>query len=339
MSFGNWARCPEEVQRDNGRAYDFNKIEQRYAEIKPIGGKKRGHMNIRPNGERGRCWERIIKVSDTEYYLTNNAYRWYDLNPDPRYKRPHSRAITFKKEEGLETIILHTPRKMWGENPGTQLYPRDLGTPSNFYFYNYNLPHGMGMEKHYSKSYIKVQTDETTLSYFTLDKGDVHFTRNVGEKYFKPLIVHREVHRSLDRKKTKAIREELKPFIDYVRVMLPLVEKSSKGWYGATPLSLHDVKPNTYDSDLKKECCGKTWRDLVGARDEVPDHWFELVSYYKRRCGYTRWNAEVRDYDWHDATTQTVMSYIQKEIYRQEKPLHEELVELGTRTFDAYRNW
>ena len=199
----------------------------------------------------------------------------------------------------------------------------------------------MSMEKHYSKSYIKVQTDETTLSYFTLDKGDVHFTRNVGEKYFKPLIVHREVHRSLDRKKTKAIREELKPFIDYVRVMLPLVEKSSKGWYGATPLSLHDVDPSkTYgDSELKKQCCGKTWRELVGAKDEVPEYWFGLVQYYKSKCNKQTFNFETREYDDIPASAQTVMNYIAREVYKQELPFHEEVVELGKRTFDSYRNW
>ena len=339
MSFGNWARSPEEVQRDNGGRYDFDSIAQKYEAVTPLGGKKRKHLNIHPNGERSRCWERIVKVSDEEYYLTNNAYRWYDLHPDDRYRRPHSRAITFKKQDGLETIILHTTRKMWGENPGTELYPRDLGTPSNFYFYSCNLPHGVSMAKHYSKNYIAVKEDEVTTKYYTLDKGDVHLTRNVGEKYFKPLIVHREVHRSLDRKKTKAIREELKSFIDYTRVMLPLAPKDRQGWYGATPLSLQDQNPNEWDKGLKRFCCGKSWRELVGARDDVPDHWFEMVQYYKAKCARQTFNFETRSYEDIEASPQAVMNHIAREVYRQELPFHEELVELGKRTFDSYRNW
>lgn len=340
MSFGNWARSPEEVQRHNGGDYDFDKIAEKYENTKPLGGKKRGHMNIRPNGERGRCWERVIKVNDEEYYLTNNAYRWYDLNPDDRYKRPHSRAITFTKRDGLETIIVHTPRKMWGENPGTELDPRSMAAPSNFYFYNCNMPNGMGMYKYRSKNYVYIKNDDMgDISYYTIDKGDVHFTRNVGEKFFKPLIVHREVHRSLDRKKTKALREELKPFIDYVRVMLPLVERDRRGWYGATPLSLVHTEFNPYDNDLKKECCGKTWRELVGAREEVPDYWFKLVQYYKAKCGRQTYNMATRSYEDIEATPQTVMNYVAKEVYRQELPFHEEPVELGKKTFDMYRNW
>lgn len=345
MSFGNWARSPEEVQRDNGGRYDFDKIAQKYEDTAPINSRKRRHLNIRPNGERSRCWERIVKVSDNEYYLTNNAYRWYDMNPDDKYRRPHSRAITFKKQDGLETIILHTTRKMWGDNPGTELYPRDLSTPSNFYFYHHNLPTGIDMVKHYTKTYVALQVEgepsdwTSHKAYYTLDKGDIHLTRNVGEKLFKPLIVHREVHRSLDRKKTKALREELKPFIDYVRVMLPLAPKNSKGWYGTTPLNLYDVTPNQWDEGLKRFCCGKSWRELVGAKDEVPEYWFELVQYYKAKCNRQTYNFEARAYEDIEASPQAVMNYIAREVYKQEKPFHEELVELGKKTFDSYRNW
>lgn len=345
MSFGNWARSPEEVQRDNGGRYDFDKIAQKYEDTAPIKGKKRGHLNIRPNGERSRCWERIIKVSDEEYYLTNDAYRWYECNPDDKHRRPHSRAITFKKYGNMETIILHTPRKMWGQNPGTELYPRDLGTPSKFYFYQYNLPTGIDMVKHYSKNYVALQVDgepsdwTSHKAYYTLDKGDIHLVRQEGDKLFKPLIVHREVHRSLDRKKTKALREELKPFIDYVRVMLPLAPRDRQGWYGTTPLDLYNHEASQYDKDLKKYCSGKTWREIVGAKDEVPDQWFQLVQYYKAKCGRQTYNFETRAYDDIEATPQAVMNFIAREVYKQERPFHEEPVELGKKTFDIYRNW
>jgi hypothetical protein len=123
--------------------------------------------------------------------------------------------------------------------------------------------------------------------------------------------------------------------------MLPLVEKDSKGWYGMTPLSLHDVDPdNVYgNSELRKVCCGKTWRELVGAKDEVPDYWFKLVQYYKSKCARQTYNFETREYEDIHASAQAVMNYIAREVYRQELPFHEEVVELGKRTFDTYRNW
>jgi predicted GTPase len=153
------------------------------------------------------------------------------------------------------------------------------------------------------------------------------------------LFVYREKHRSLDRKKTKALRSELSSFMEYVRVMLPLVTKDRQGWYGMTPLSLKNVEAAPYDNDLKKQCCGKTWRELVSAKAEVPEYWYQLVQYYKAKCKRDSWNQEKRSYDEIEATPQAVMNYVAREVYRQELPFHEEEVELGKRTHDAYRNW
>lgn len=338
MGFGWNTRDGETVQLHNGRAYTFDKIAQRYEQIEPIRGKRKA-LDIRPHGERRRDWERIVKVSDNEYYLTNNAYKWYD-----QHGWTPCRAITFKRnDDGSDLVIAHTPRQYWGDKPEDRerLIPRQLGNPSSFFFYMHNLPKGMSMYKHRSKNYLAVKEDEVTTKYYTLDKGDVHLTRQVGEKYFKPLIVHREFHRSLDRTKTKALRDELKGFKEYVRVMLPLAEANKHGtWETPIHWAMRDNDPNqTYygQSDLAKECHGKHWRGLFTG--EPSDLWFKLVQHYKHKCRNQKWNPQTRDYDYENPTPEVVMKMITNQVYAVEKPLHEEPVELGVRTFDKYRNW
>lgn len=341
MSFGGYGRSPEEVQRHNGRAYEFKTIAERYENTPPLRGKRKA-MDIRPHGDRSRCHERIVKVNDNEYYLTNNAYRWYD-----QHGYSPCRAITFKRnDDGTEVLVVHTPRQYWGRElqDRERLTPKQLGVPSSFYFYSYNLPHGMSMYKYHSKNYLAVKEGESDngrahMAYYTVDKGDVHLTRQVGEKYFKPLVVHREVHRSLDRAKTKAIRDELKPFFEYVRVMSPLAQADrQRCWHDPIQFSMHKNKDDVYSvSELGDRCIGKGWRGLLTGEDN--DLWFNLVQHYKHKCQRERWNAETRSYDPLALDPKTVMNLVTRQVYQIEKPLVEEPVELGVKTFDKYRNW
>jgi hypothetical protein len=339
MSFGGYGRSPEQVQRDNGQHYDFKKIAQRYEQVVPLRGKRKV-QNIRPHGERSRDWERIIKVSDQEYFLTNDAYRWRE-----KHGHTYNRAITFKRDdEGNETVIVHTPRPYWGdEETRNKLMPKQLGVPSSFFFYNCNLPEGMGMYKYHSKNYLMVKAEEgyseSCWRFYTVDKGDVVFTRGAFDKYFKPLVVHREFHRSLDRSKTKAIRQELAPFIEYARVMMPLAEADRLRMYSSPVFWAHqEATSGLYMSgEIVEECLGKGWRGLFTG--EPTELWFKLIQYYKYQCEHNKWNPETRAYEPVELTMQRVASYIAKEVYREEKPLHEEPVELGVRTFDKYRTW
>ena len=340
MSFGWNTRSPEDVQRYNGQHYDFNKIAQRYENTPPLRGKRKA-MDIRPHGDRARCHERIVKVNDNEYYLTNNAYRWYD-----QHGYSPCRAITFKRnDDGTELVVVHTPRQYWGKEleDRERLLPRQIGVPSSFFFYSCNLPEGMGMYKYHSKSYLQVKVEdgysESAYRFYTLEKGDVHLTRQVGDKYFKPLIVHREVKRSLDRSKTKVLRSELKPFFEYVRVMTPLAEADrQKCWHDPIQFSTHKNKDNLYSvSELAERCIGKGWRGLLTG--EANELWFNLVQYYKHKCQREQWNSETRSYDRLDLDPKTVMNLVTRQVYQIEKPLHEEPVELGVKTFDKYRNW
>ena len=337
MGYGWNTRSAEDVQHHNGRAYTFDKIAKRYEEVVPLRGKRKA-QDIRPHGERRRDWERVVKVNDNEYYLTNNAYNYYE-----KHGYTVSRAITFKRDDvGNETITVHIPRQYWGDDR-ERLTPKQLGLPSWFFFYNFNLPDGLGMNSYYNKNYLYVKNSDANddYSYYALIKGDVTVTRQVGDKYYKPLVVHREFKRSLDRKKTKAIRAELEGFKDYLQVMLPLAEANRHSMY-STPLfwANKDVasKSDTYISGgIAEECFGKGWRGLfTGEPNELT---FKLVQYYKYQCARRQWNPETREYDDLPVSPDVVMKNIYRHVYELEKPLREEPVELGVRTNDAYKNW
>ena len=306
MSYGNWnARSPYEVQRQNGKPTDFATAVQRYESIKPLIGKRKA-LDVRPLGvhDRNRAHERIVKVSDTEYYLSCTHWNWNDTqiltgkDGDDR----HPQAITLKQEGKVETIIVH--RNRFG-----------FMSPSVYNFYDFNLPTSMSMTKHRGTTYVSLKNEEGRYSHYTLDKGDVTFYRPKGGTIWTPLHVFREVKHKLNRTKTKEIREKLKTFIDYAKVMFPLVEPKGASW--GTVLDTH-------------------WKDFVTLKnpDEIPESWLTAVANYKQKLN--RWNWTTKAYDYNEAG---LIPKIQKEAYRVEKPFDTEVVPLGELSQDPYRSW
>ena len=121
---------PYDVQANQGQRFDFVSVAKRYEDTKPIRGKRK-EQNIRPIYRRDRSYERIVKVSDTEYYITFDAYQ---------HRTNHNKAITWSLNDGIETMTIHTPKKTWGTTPSYDFNPRALSSSSTFWFYNFNLP-------------------------------------------------------------------------------------------------------------------------------------------------------------------------------------------------------
>jgi len=301
-SYGNWnARSPEDVQRYNGVKTDFDMAVKRYESIKPLIGKRKT-LDVRPTGERNRAWERIVKVSDTEYYLTCSEWGWRDRQKLQGEKvDDERRSITLKQEGEVETIIIH--RAQYG-----------FTSPSIFYFYDYNLPQGMDMQKHRGSNYVRVLKKDGGYNFYRADKIDITFYRPRGGTYWTPLTVYREVKHSLDRKKTKAIREKLSTFTEYARVMLPLVE--AKYQWG-----------NTLDAH---------WEDFVTLKnpDEIPESWLKAVAHYASRLGRYDWKNKVQV-----VNEKGLIPMIQREAYKVAKPFNVEPVPLGELSYDRYRGW
>ena len=318
MGYGYNTRTPYEVQRDNGGRFDFAKIKERYENTKPITGKARGHLDIRPIGERDRSHERMVKVSDTEYYVTYDAWRWSEIHsPD----RTHTKAITYCLNGDMETVIVHTPRTNWKAEKN--LFPKALSSPSTFYFYDFNLPDGLTMANHQSSKYV-VLNCEDGYRYYTIEKGDITFTRKQGTKTWMPMVVHRETIHALDKVKTKEWRQTAKPLLEYLNIMVDMVEPQYIGWW--------------------QNIIAETTKDLPKSEvfkqpdDSAPEHWFKMAEYYKRRIenhnymGYGK--PAIVTYD-----KSKLRTLLHRDLYKLVKPLKSIDVPLGTPCKDRFKSW
>jgi hypothetical protein len=340
MGYGWNTRSAEDVQRQNSGHYDFNRIKQAYESIKPLRG-KRSHLDIRPHGERNRSQERIVKVSDNEYYLTNQAYRYWEMKNDPDRNSEHNRAMTFVMAGDIEYLTIHTPRRYWGDNaklPFAERKELDKGgfiAPSSYYFYYYNLPISFTMDKYGSKAYLGVGDGSGKYKYYTLMQGDVVLTRKQGDEYFKPLMVHRETRRILDRQQTKTIRQELEPFVNYVSVMLPLMDYKHIQWHFRNPFSLHRYNKivgilGPQPEEGWEDVVNKSWSELVSMKgDELPEYWFNMAKSYRSRIRTERYNWETKRYEEIPLDINKVKSMIYDDVYKQALPFKVEEVELG----------
>lgn len=312
---GYYHSCsPYDVQARNGGRFTFESIAKKYEDTKPLRGKRKAE-NIRPIGQRDRAWERMIKVSDTEYYVSFDCYS---------YRTHHNRGITWKLENGMEYMTVHTPKKTWN-GANNEINPRALSSSSTYWFYDFNLPHEFSMANYRANKYVRYQD-----KYYTIERGDITFQRKQGGSPtdWQPLVVHREFKRTLDRKKAKELRELTKSFLPYYDVMSELVEPT---WQYGNPI---------YMAIVGKEHRDITADEVLGLfkQDEVPDQWLGMVEHYKRRI--REWN-----YDYVNRTSTEVYrrdklhEIVSQDLFALVKPCKQEAVELGKLTHDRYKRW
>jgi hypothetical protein len=316
MGFGYGTRTPYEVQQDNGGRFDFDKIKQRYEQVKPLRG-KRANLDVRPMNDRGRSHERIIKVNENEYYLTFDAWRWSELN-DP--KRGHNRAISFHLIGDMETVVVHTPRTNWKEVK--DLYPKAFSSNSIFYFYEFNLPDGLNMVNNNACKYIRLNCEDG-YRYYTVEKGDTTFTRKRGTKYWNPMVVHRETIHHLDKEKTKEWRTTAKPLLDYLNVMVDMVEPQYLGWY--QNVLAEATKDLPKDKVFKQD------------GDEAPEHWFKLAEFYKKRIQNYHYMGNSKHTISYDKSK--LRTYLHRDLYKLVKPLKATEIPLGVMCKDRFKSW
>lgn len=305
-----YQRSPEEVQWANRHEFDFEKIAKHYESIKPLRG-KRASKNIRPVGERNRDWERVVKVSDDEYYLTNSAYRWYD---DPNHNtsnRVAHKLMSFKRFDGGESFTLRTP--VWHTG---RIDPNQLGVSSTFYFIKFNLPHGLSFHNERSCKYIRTDHDD---KYYTAEKGDITFTRLNGQTEWKPLVVYPEVVHHTDRSKTKKIREQMKPFLEYSEVMFDILEY--KSWWGGT----------VFRQEVFAEY---TWEDVINPMEDGSPNplWVDLVERMKYKAKF--YNYDTRGYEYSKVKFK---NELYKDICYIARPHKEIEIPLGTTCRDPFK--
>lgn len=314
MSYYRQSCSPYDVQSAQGGKFTFETVKERYENTQPIRGKRLAE-NIRPIKRRDRSYERIVKVSDTEYYTTFDGYK---------FRTHHNKAITWSLNNGMEFMTVHTPKKTWSTTNPTELYPRYLSSASTFWFYDFNMPHGFAMVNFRANKYVRYQD-----KYYSIELGDITFQRKQGETDWTPLVVHREFKHTIDRKQTKELRESIKPFMDYFDLMCNIVEGKGRWEYG---------------NPIYKAVVGDQERTIYAdevialfkqAQDgSVPDGWLGMVERYKHRITGYSYENRSNTFERHRLPKE-----ICNDLFRIVRPCKRTEVPLGTMTHDRYKNW
>jgi hypothetical protein len=304
---------PYDVQAHQGGRFDFERVKKRYEDTIPLRGKRKD-QNIRPIRRRDRSFERIVKVSDTEYYVTFDAYQ---------YRTLHNKGITWSLNNGMEFMTIHTPRKMWGATPSLELHPRTLSSSSIYWFYDFNMPNGFGMVNHRANKYVCYDN-----KFYSIELGDIMFQRKVGENHWLPLMVHREFKHILDRTQTKQLRESIKPFMEYYDIMCDIVEGNGRWDYG------NPIYRAVVGEQDRVPQADEVIALFKQSGDDVPDGWLGMVERYKQKItGYdyqTRTHAHHRD---------KLPKEICKDLFHLVRPCKTIEVPIGTLTNDKYKQW
>lgn len=314
MGYYRSSCSPYDVQANQGGNFDFVSVKKRYQETTPLRGKRK-EENIRPINRRDRAWERIVEVNENEYYVTFDAWR---------SSGSHNKAITWCLNDDMETMTIHTPRVVWGTSPSLALNPRALSSSSYYWFYHFNMPHSFSMENHRANKYVCYQD-----KYYSIELGDIVFQRKQGNNDWLPLVVHREFKHTLDRTKTKELRESIKPFMAYYDVMCEIVEGAGRWQYGNPIYNAIAGEENRTIYADEAIALFKPTQD-----GGVPDGWLSMVERYKHR---------ISGYDYQTKTNTNDRHRLPKEIcndlFRIVKPCIATEVPIGILTHDRYKGW
>lgn len=317
MAYYRSSCSPYDVQQAQGQRFDFESIKKRYQDTIPLRGKRK-EQNIRPINRRDRSYERIVMVSENEYYVTFDSYQ---------HRKEHNKAITWCLNDGMETMTIHTPRKMWGSPPSKDLYPRAFSSSSTYWFYDFNLPYHFSMVNHRANKYVKYQE-----KFYSLELGDITFQRKQGEKDWLPLVVHREFKHTLDRKQTKQLREDIKPFMDYYDIMCDIVESK---WEWGNPIYKAVMGENSNDPIKPEQAIALFKPSEDGS---VPDEWLTMVERYKHKI--TRRYYRYNDTNNSESVERWKLGKeICDDLFCIVKPCVTTEVPLGTLTNDRYKGW
>ena len=311
MSYYRQSCSPYDVQSAQGGAFTFATVKERYENTIPIRGKRKAD-NIRPIKRRDRSYERIVKVSDTEYYITFDGYKW---------RTQHNKAITWSLNEGMEFRTIHTPRKSWDSKDPSQIYPRYLSSASVFWFYDFNMPSGFNMVNYYVNKYVKYQD-----KHYTLEQGDIIFQRKEGATEWQPLVVHRQFKHHIDKEKTKQLRQDIKPFLEYYDTMSGIVE-AEHGWGNAIHRAI--VK-----DDWRSVFPDEVMSLFKPSEGNIPDSWLDMVEKYKYKITYRTYHEQ--------ATVEhrgELEKAITKDLFELVKPCKAIEIPLGQVCIDRYKSW
>jgi hypothetical protein len=246
----------------------FEMIENRYNGVKPLRGKKHGGQDVRPIGDRKRAFERIIKISDDCYGLSDGwnfgdrVFGRKDHTGDPEFFLP---IVWRRHEDGTETIKIRNADGPYSHQGRYAFLNRSL--PRGLYFSlgqhgrQYISSHGMkhfldkgttvpksvmDEERKAKQEWEAKNVGQTYHSYMTWatdvpDEASLTFKRGTGGWVLvshegkkveppKPRVV-------IDHDAKAALKEQIEAFRAWVHIIAPMMEVSrlhNKSDYGDT---------------------------------------------------------------------------------------------------------
>ena len=146
----------------------FNEVANWYERTKPLISKHHDKQcDIRPIGDRRRKWERIKKISDTEYALLDGCYTYTSYiggrhDADAHARENSMAPIVWKRESDGDYIYIRN-------------YLKQHKGPSRYDFLTYNLPRAMRFVMDHGKHWVTVGGQE-----YRLPKWEGGYDRKIG---------------------------------------------------------------------------------------------------------------------------------------------------------------
>jgi hypothetical protein len=192
----------------------FDEVAKRYNEIKPIRGRK---DDVRPLSERRYTWNRIIKVDDNKYILSDGHYTWWGDVLDSV-----SPIIWERREDGDYMTIRNNMN--------------DSSAVSRYQFISHYLPLGMSFDwytksgkhfvkykdqEHYLPKY-KCTFDYTTKE-LTIHKDNKLVFKHVDGEFIRANELQPMKTRRLDKALDKEYGAKLSAMWDWMQIVLPVL--------------------------------------------------------------------------------------------------------------------
>lgn len=216
----------------------FDGIVNIYNNIKPLVGKRAAH-DIRPLQRRSKWYERIIKVDDNTYVLSDGDYSYSFGNPS------HSE----RDKEDARFVTLHGSPIVWMRKPdGDYIQIRSNGNYcaswSRYKFLDYYLPrklqHGFDSSgKHWithngakhilPKFVMRRQWNGNTKAYDLLQHEDKYLEyKVVGDGFERTTDPHKIEVPVVNRDITKHYNPKIRELWDWAKIVLPIFGDTMK---------------------------------------------------------------------------------------------------------------
>jgi len=177
------------------------------------------------------------------------------------------------------------------------------------------------MVNYYVNKYVKYQD-----KHYTIEQGDIVFQRKEGATEWQPLVVHRQFKHHIDKEKTKQLRQDIKPFLEYYDTMSGIIE-TKNSWGNAIHRAI--VK-----DDWRSVSPDEVMALFKPNEGNIPDSWLDMVEKYKYKITYRTYHEQ--------ATVEhrgKLEKIITKDLFELAKPFKAIEVPLGQVCIDRYKSW